>query len=128
MSHLVCACAAPVARSAAARTVAVLIEYPSCDRGILAQFVEHGAREGEARGQSGRLDAEHVHQARHAVLARALYMEVRCGLARAGGLRADAGIAGRERVVRERGPVAADGGIEALRAPGVHVVVDAIHP
>src|ERR1051326_4985973 len=120
MSHLVCACAAlDAARAAAtgarAMSVFLIMIFPGVrTRGMLAQFLQHEPRQGEARGEAGRLDAEEIHQDGVAVLARAMDLQVGRGVLRARGLRPDAGVAGSERPVGKRGPVAADRGVEAL--------------
>src|SRR5437016_14083358 len=73
-----------------------------------------------------------MHQAGHAVLPRSLDMEVGCGLAGTGGLRPDARITGEKRAVGKTGPIAADRGVEALRAARVYGIVflstDALDP
>src|SRR5690349_2574697 len=69
-----------------------------------------------------------MHEARDAVAARSLDLEVARRLARSRGLRPDARVAGRERVVGTAGPVAPDRRVEARRARGIDLVGDALDP
>src|SRR6185503_1247605 len=94
----------------------------------LAYFPRHHPGEGERGGEPRRLDAEEMHQSGDAVLARSLDVEVGRRLAGAGGLRADAGVAGRESAVGQSGPVAPDRGVEAIGPLRVDVVADAVDP
>src|SRR5690349_19836321 len=128
MSHLVWACAAAVKASATLTNRTFLSMGVSSGRGILFDLSQHRIGEGKRRGEAGRLDAEEMHQARDAVLARALDLEVGRRLAGARGLRPDAGIARQQRALRQARPVAADRRIEALCAARVHGVIDALHP
>src|SRR5205085_11116324 len=129
MSHLVCACtASPKPRASAPTSILVPSMVLPPWRRMLAQFLLHEAREREARGEAGRLDAIELHEPRNAVLARALDLEVRRGLAGPGRFRPDAGIAGREGAVGQPGPVAPDRRIEALGAARIDPVVDALDP
>src|SRR3954471_22438698 len=69
-----------------------------------------------------------MHEAGHAVPLRALDLEIGRRLARPRGLRPDAGVARRERVVGQPGPVAPDRRVEALGAARIDGVVDALDP
>jgi hypothetical protein len=59
--------------------------------------------ERERGRQAGRLDAEEIDQAGHAVVARAGNQEVACRPRRARGLGADAGVGGLQRAVGSSG-------------------------
>src|SRR5260221_3815692 len=133
MSHLVCAWTAPHRASAAAamrllRNIFIPSYLISCEKQILAYFPRYHVGQGERRGEPRRLDSKQMHQAGHAVLARALDLEVRRRLARPGGLRPDAGVARQQRAVGQPRPVAPDRGIEALGALRIDRVVDALDP
>src|SRR5437868_1272074 len=69
-----------------------------------------------------------MHQAGDAVRARPLDYEVGRGLLRRSDFRPDAGVARRERTVGQPRPVAADRGVEALRAARIDAVIDGIDP
>src|ERR1044071_3493708 len=128
MSHLVWACAVNAASAAAATKILFTGWISPIGRAILAQLLQHHARQSERGGEPGRLDAEEVHQAGNAVPARSLALEVGRRRLRPRGLRTDAGIAWRKRRVRQAGPVAPDRRIEALGTLRVDVVGDAIDP
>src|SRR6266850_623844 len=137
MSHLVCAWTVPHRASAAAamrllRNIFIPSYLISREKQILAYFPRYHVGQGERGRQSRRLDSKQMHQAGHAMLARALDLEVRRGLARPGGLRPDAGVARQQRAVGQSGPIAPDRRVEALRAARVDRIVflttDAIHP
>src|SRR4051812_14990300 len=124
MSHLVCACTVKAAKSAPNR---IVLDFMTILRsaGILTYFLQHGARQGERRGESRRLDAEQMDQTRDAMLARPLDVEVRCGLPSARGLRPDSRVAGQQRAIGQARPIASDGRIEAVGAARIHFVIDA---
>ena len=62
------------------------------------------------------------------MLRRTLHQEIRGRLGGTADLGPDAGIARLQRAVLERRPIAADGGIEAVAAPWIDGVVDAVDP
>src|SRR4051812_47684302 len=123
MSHFVCAWTGSESAAMTAAPMSVRMETICCPppvkKSILAQFLAHGPREREARREARRLDAEEMHESRHAVLRRPLDLEIGRGILGPCGLRTNAGIAGRERVVGQAGPVAANRRIEALGATRV---------
>src|SRR5882672_10246023 len=127
MSHLVCA--PPLRKWRTPRWRRWLSSCaPPVVPGILAQFAKHDPGEREARGEAGRLDAIELHEPWHAVLRRPLDLEIRRRLAGSRGLRADAGIARRERTIRQSGPITPDGRIEPLGTSRIDIVVNALDP
>ena len=90
--------------------------------------VDTSSASASAAVRPGRLNRVEVDQPRHAVHRRAVDQEVRCRLARARHLGADPGVPGLERAVGQPGPVAADGGVEAVRPRFVEAVVHRVHP
>src|SRR6185437_4328346 len=84
--------------------------------------------EGQRRGEARRFDAVEIDEAWHAMRRRPLDDEVAGRLAGGDDLRPYAGIAWLQRAVPQRGPVAADGGIEGIAAPDIDGVVDRVDP
>src|SRR6266705_1780782 len=100
----------------------------SGERASIAQQFAHVLADRERRGEAGGFDAEEVHQARNAVILRALNQEIARGLVPRLDLGPDARIRGLQGAVREARPVAAYRAVERPGAARVDVVADALDP
>src|SRR5258705_8996122 len=139
MSHSVCRRSWEAASASAAAT-SVLISMISPSEGQAAKFVRppvgasiaeqvaYSVADRQSGGQARRFDAEQVHQARNAVVARTLDKEIARRLAARLELGPDSRIRRLQCAVLQVRPVVAYGVVENLRAPGVDVVVDSLDP
>src|SRR5262245_4822343 len=95
---------------------------------MLGQAPRDLVRDGEAGSKARRFDAEQVDQTGNAVRLRPLDDEIFGWPAGRLQLGPDAGVTRLQRTVAQVRVVAADGGVERLRAAHVDVVVDGVDP